>query len=127
MIQIFEGIGKRIYSIKAYITIGDTDMQLVHNSLTESRLEEEYHEKKYREKIESIHAKMPWDFENDIGHLQIAMSYLKDSAIKSEWEDDGSGIEYTEEQYLKADRFRELAIDEIEQAMNHILDMVKLH
>jgi len=99
-------------------------MQLVQYSLTESRIEVEYHEKNYREKIDSIHAKMPWDFEDDIGHLEVAISYLKDSSRKSEWVDDGSGIEYTEEQYLKADVNRLKAIDEIEVAMNHILDMV---
>jgi hypothetical protein len=83
--------------------------------LAEERAEEEYHEKRFAEKIKSIsreakinliHAKMPWDFEDDIGHLQVAISYLKEAALKSEWVDDGSGIEYTQEQYLKADKQR---------------------
>lgn len=70
--------------------------------------------------INPITAKMPWDFEDDIGRLQVAISYLKEASLKSEWVDDGSGTAYSMKQYSKAENNRQLAIDEINQAMQHI-------
>lgn len=70
--------------------------------------------------INPISSKMPWDFRNDIGYLQIAIMHLKEAALKSEWIDDGSGQEYSQEQYQKAEKNRQAAIDEINQAMQHI-------
>ena len=70
--------------------------------------------------INPVTSKMPWDFEDDIGRLQTAISYLKQAALKSEWIDDGSGQEYSQKQYQIAEKYRRLAINEIEQAMQHI-------
>ena len=70
--------------------------------------------------INPITAKMPWNFENDIGYLTVAISYLKQAALKSEWVDDGSGQEYSQKQYRQAEEYRQAAINEINQAMQHI-------
>ncbi len=74
--------------------------------------------------MNNIKRNMPWGFEDDIGRLQTAISCLKEAGLKSEFVDDGSGKEYTEGQYKKAEKYRRQAIDEINQAMQHIDELV---